>query len=111
MALRGYGSDLPITAWLWNAQEDLTEALASRICIGVPSLEHAKALVNTEVPARVYVKVETGMHRSGVDEKDWDRVFELLHDAPQIEVLGLMSHFACADEPTNPYNDVQEENF
>lgn len=111
VALRGYGSDLPITAWLWNAQEDLTEALASRICIGVPSLEHAKALVNTEVPARVYVKVETGMHRSGVDEKDWDRVFELLHDVPQIEVLGLMSHFACADEPTNPYNDVQEENF
>ncbi|MGP5246086.1 alanine racemase [Corynebacterium flavescens] len=111
VALRKHGSDLPITAWLWDAREDLTEALASRICIGVPSLEHAKALINTEVPARVYIKVETGMHRSGVDEKDWGQVFELLRDAAQIEVLGLMSHFACADEPDTPYNDVQEINF
>ncbi len=40
----------------------------------------------------MYIKVETGLHRSGVDESDWDEVFALLRDAPQIEVLGLMSY-------------------
>ena len=109
--LRRSGIDQPIAAWIWDSTDEVAEALACRIHIGVPSPTHARCLVETEVAAKVYIKVETGLHRSGVDESDWDEVFALLRDAPQIEVLGLMSHFACADEPDNPFNDEQEATF
>lgn len=111
VALRAHGIDVPIVAWMWTPEQDLADGLASGIEIGVPSLAHAQALVDAGVPAKACIKVETGMHRSGVDEADWDAVFTLLRDADHIEVTGLMSHLACADEPQNPFNDVQADNF
>lgn len=109
--LRQAGANLPILAWIWNPHEDITDALAAGIEIAAPSLAHARAVVNAGVPARVCVKVETGMHRSGVDEADWDETFALLSDAKHIDVTGLMTHFACADDPDNPANDAQLEAF
>lgn len=109
--LRRSGIDQPIAAWIWDSTQDIAEALACRIHIAVPSLVHACRLVESEIPAQVYIKVETGLHRSGVEETNWDATFALLRDAPQVEVRGLMSHFACADEPDNPFNDEQEANF
>lgn len=111
VALRRMGIDKPITAWMWTPDQDLSDALGCSIELGVPSLQHARALVDAEVHATVTIKVETGLHRSGVDEADWDEVFGLLAGSELITVTGLMSHFACADEPDNPYNEIQERNF
>ena len=109
--LRRMGVDSPIVAWIWQSDQVLEEALASGIQIAVNSPAQAQKLVEAEIPAEVYIKVETGMHRSGVDKADWDEVFALLRDAPHITVLGLMSHFACADDPDDAHNDAQEEEF
>ena len=109
--MRRAGVEAPIVAWIWQTDEILEEALACGIEVAVNSLEQAHKLVKADFPAEIYVKVETGMHRSGVDEEDWADTFKVLRDAPHIKVLGLMSHFACADEPDNPHNDAQEEAF
>lgn len=111
LALRKAGVEKPILAWIWSPEQDLVEALAVRIQLGVPSVRHARALVDAGVPTRVTVKVDTGLHRSGVDEADWVEVLTLLRDAEHITVTGLFSHLACADEPENPSNDRQAENF
>src|SRR5690625_1463080 len=111
VALRSMGIDAPLVAWMWEPEHDLSDALSSNIVIGVPSLQHAQVLVDIEVPVKVAIKVETGMHRNGVDRAQWAEVFALLNDAPHIEVTGLMSHLACADEPDNPHTDVQAEEF
>lgn len=111
VALRRGGIGKPIAAWIWDAGADLSDAAAHNVELGVPSLRHAHAVVDSGIHFKVYVKVETGMHRSGVDEAQWKETFELLRDAENVEVLGLMSHFACADEPEHPHNDLQEEAF
>ncbi|MHC2798776.1 alanine racemase [Corynebacterium hesseae] len=112
VALRKVIDTLPIAAWLWEPTEDLAPALAAGIQIGIPSLAHAQALIAaTDAPTEVFVMVETGMHRSGVDKHAWEETFRLLADTPHITVLGLMSHFACADEPEHPHNDHQETEF
>lgn len=105
--LRNEGIAKPILAWIWSPEQDLTEALSLNIQLGIPSVAHAQALVDAAVPARVSVKVDTGLHRSGVDEADWARVFTLLHEAEHLTVTGVFSHLACADEPDNPTNDIQ----
>lgn len=111
VALRKLGIDAELVAWMWEPDQDLSDALSSNIVIGVPSLAHAQVLVDIEVPVKVVIKVETGMHRNGVDPAQWDEVFTVLRDAEHIEVTGLMSHLACADEPDNPHTDIQAAEF
>ncbi len=101
----------PVLFWMWVPEQETIDALAAGVQVGVPSLLHARELVDAEIPASVYVMVETGMHRSGVDPQDWDEVFTLLRDAGHITVLGVCSHLASADDPASPVTDRQKERF
>ena len=47
----------------------------------------------------VHLKVDTGMGRVGVSEPDWDARFEQLATSPGVEVEGISTHLARADEP------------
>lgn len=109
--LREAGIDKPILAWLWNPDDEVTDALAAGVELGVPSPRHLRALVDAEIPAKICLKVETGMHRSGIDEDSWRECFKLARDAKHLTVTGLFSHLACADEPANPATDAQGEAF
>ncbi|GAB3942338.1 alanine racemase [Corynebacterium tapiri] len=109
--LRLAGVDKPILAWLWTPHGPVEEALAAGIELAVPSLQHLKYLVEAQIPAKICFKVETGMHRSGIEERLWERAFELARQAQHLSVTGVMSHCACADEPTHPANGEQKAAF
>jgi alanine racemase len=47
----------------------------------------------------VHVKIDTGMHRLGVDWHDAAEFAEALKSLPNIRVTGLMTHFASAENP------------
>ncbi|MDQ6749894.1 MAG: alanine racemase [Actinomycetota bacterium] len=50
-------------------------------------------------PARVHVKLDTGMGRLGTrDPAEANRVAEAVTQAPGLELAGAMTHFATADE-------------
>lgn len=99
-------TDKPVLAWIWQPGEEIPEGIE----VGVPGLEHLRWLVNHNVKCPVHLIVDTGLNRSGIDEEDWPQAFDLA-TASGLEVRGLMSHFACADEPTHPYNQVQRDAF
>lgn len=111
LRLRRAGIDKRVLAWIWDADADLSDALSSNIELATPTPAHVQALIDAGVPAHVTVEVETGMHRAGIEEADWDDVFRQLTAAPHLEVTGLMSHLACADEVDNPHNDRQHAAF
>jgi alanine racemase len=48
-------------------------------------------------PASVHVKIDTGMSRLGVVPREVPKLAEVLARYPQVQVEGLMTHFACAD--------------
>ncbi|QYH20219.1 alanine racemase [Corynebacterium aquatimens] len=106
-------TDLPVIAWLWAPAEDIPEGVE----LGVPSMGHLQALIDGPLPATprtVYLKVDTGMQRSGFDEAEWDLAFAAAAEAERagaIKVAGLMSHLASADTPEDPYNDTQGGRF
>ena len=59
----------------------------------------------------VHVKVDTGMHRVGADP---DRAVAIARDVaarPELELEGLCTHFAVADEPDDPYTGEQLARF
>ena len=62
-------------------------------------------------PLPVHVKVDTGMHRVGASPAD---VITLALDVarrPELDLEGVWTHFAVADDPDNPFTGVQAARF
>ncbi|MCX8032171.1 MAG: alanine racemase [Thermoleophilia bacterium] len=57
-----------------------------------------RELGNTEIPARVHLKVDTGMNRQGLYPSEVPRFLEVLRELPTVHLAGVMTHFACAAE-------------
>lgn len=49
-------------------------------------------------PLRVWLKLDTGMHRAGVSPAECERAVRLLLGHPGVEELVLMTHLSCADD-------------
>ncbi len=61
---------------------------------------------------KVWVKVDTGMHRLGFQPSDVVSVMNALLDCPWVDHdIGLMTHLACADDPHNARNHQQLQQF
>lgn len=64
------------------------------------------------MPVQIWVKVNTGMHRLGFSEPELYPVLAALAACPWVKKpLGIMTHFASADEPHNPANEQQLKRF
>lgn len=62
-------------------------------------------------PLDCWLKVDTGMHRVGLEPGELAAAYGALRDAPQVGALVLMTHFARADEPAHPFTSDQMDRF
>jgi len=106
--LRGAGITTPILAWLVPPGSDYAAAIAAQIDLAVPSLAVFNEIAATGKRARIHIEVDTGMTRGGfLDE--WSEF--LKSDFSKVEVVGIFSHFARADEVSEKQNQDQRANF
>lgn len=117
IALRDAGITAPIIAWLTPVSDDFESALKKRIDLAIPSLQHlevvAKAGKFLGISPRVHLEVDTGMSRGGA-LKEWSSLLRKaaeLSKSGAIELIGIWSHFARADEPSHSFNEEQLRNF
>jgi alanine racemase len=61
--------------------------------------------------AQVQVKVDTGMGRLGLHPHEAPSFLRFLGRLAGLEVTGLFTHMAAADDPTEPHTDVQLARF
>ena len=107
-ALRTAGITTPILAWLVPPGSDYAAAINAQIDLAVPSLDIFNQIVATGKRARIHIEVDTGMTRGGfLDE--WSEF--LKSDFSKVEVVGIFSHFARADEVNEKQNQDQLVNF
>lgn len=60
----------------------------------------------------VHVKIDTGMGRVGINHSDATRFAQELKTVRELNVTGLLTHFASAEDPKeNPYTSLQVERF
>ncbi|MGJ3507843.1 alanine racemase [Enemella sp. A6] len=114
LALRQAGDDGRILAWLYGPGEDLTAAVASDIDLAVSGQEELARVVmaagTSERTARVHLKIDTGLSRNGSSAGDWAELCVAAREAEQhnvIEVVGIWSHFATAEEVDHPATPAQ----
>ncbi|MFM1757841.1 MAG: hypothetical protein RL193_418 [Actinomycetota bacterium] len=105
IAIREAGIKTPLLAWLNPPGLDFAKAVSLNIEIGVSSLAVFDE-VNQIPGAKIHLKVETGMGRNGFSN-EWPEL--LTRDLSK--VVGVMMHFARADEPEQSQNQLQIANF
>lgn len=114
--LRGEGVKAPILVlgpsnlfqWRLAAELSLSMVVASEDCV-----QSARCVSReTGRTMRLHLKVDTGMNRIGVrSEQELTRMLDMIEGEPGLEMEGLMTHFASADEADKTYTDMQKERF
>ena len=108
VALREAGITAPILAWLVQPGSDFSQAITLDIDIAAASLkalsEIAAASRQMQKKARVHLEVDTGMTRGGF-LAEWSQLDS--QHVQDVEIVGIFSHFARADEPEEKQNEEQ----
>ena len=115
LALRAEGDRGRLLAWLWAPGDSaIADCIAADVDLSVSGgssltdvVDAARALGRR---ARIHIKVDTGLTRNGVPRSAWQQVFEAARQAQDdgaVEIVGIWSHLASADEPDDPMTDRQ----
>src|SRR5690606_9749643 len=97
LEVRTAGIDVPVLAWLHEADADFATAAAAWIDLGVNSLDQLERAA--DAGATVHLKVDTGLSRNGIPRSEFPRVVARaaeLERAGSIGVRGVFSHLANA---------------
>ncbi|KRA38382.1 MULTISPECIES: alanine racemase [unclassified Nocardioides] len=118
LALRAAGDVGPLLCWItapgapYAAAADLDIEVTAYSVAELDAM--ASAFAGRTGPARIQLKVDTGLSRGGAPRSAWAEVFDRARageEAGHWKVTGIWSHFACADERNHPANDRQEAAF
>lgn len=117
LALRRAGITAPVLAWLHTVGAEFSAAVQAGIDVGVSGWDLdavADAARELQMPARVHLKIDTGLGRNGCPEDQWEGFVGralAYQEEGLLRVVGIFSHLAVADEPERTETDLQLEKF
>jgi len=118
LALRAAGLDARILTWLYAPGAPLADAVAADVDVSVSAPWALDELVagarQVGRSARVHLKVDTGLGRSGSMPSEFPALLDAALRAEasgEVRVVGIWSHFAWADAPQHPSVRAQAEVF
>ncbi|ETO93006.1 alanine racemase [Legionella oakridgensis] len=115
MKLRNLGSrsECVLFQGVFGADE-LYHVASQRLQCVIHQKRQLQWILDTPLPQtiRVWVKVNTGMHRLGFFPNEVPNIMAALLACPWVDKnIGLMTHLACADEPSKVSNQQQLQTF
>lgn len=115
LALRKVGIKKPITLMSGAFEpEDIPLAAENNFQLIFHEKIQLDWLDNADIvsPVKIWMKIDTGMGRLGFKLNQAQAIYESLKNHPKvIQPIGIISHIACADDPINPLNQIQIDNF
>ncbi len=117
LALRRGGIEVRALAWLWTPGETDTVRAAVEADVDLSASSTwqlaiiAAAARQSGRTARVHLKIDTGLSRNGAYVDDWPDLVRAAAAESAVQVVGIWSHFAYADQPGHPTIGRQLEAF
>lgn len=109
------GLKVPVLVLLGVEPVDMEEAVAREVRPVVFRADHVRLLSAASSrlgrPVQVHLKIDTGMGRLGVPWHQVPAFLDEIFSLPGIELEGVLSHFAVADEADKAYCDCQVDRF
>jgi alanine racemase len=98
--LRRAGIDLPLLVLGPLTREQIVMALDEKVTIGVAGPEELEDVcgIARERDVTIHLKLDSGMGRMGVTERELPRVVEMIRATPHLRVEAVYTHYASADE-------------
>jgi len=93
--------------------DELNEVFASGFTLVLHNEEQVRFLESsqTDKPVSVWLKIDTGMNRLGISPDSFADLYNRLQACSVVSSIGLMTHFACADDAQNSMTSAQLEKF
>lgn len=115
LELRAAGDHGRLLAWLWAPGDtSVSDCVATDVDLSVSGeqslIDVVSAARGLGKRARIHIKVDTGLTRNGVPRSAWGAIFEtarVAQDEGHVEIVGVWSHLASADDPDDPMTDQQ----
>lgn len=115
LELRHAGIRVPILVLGTVVDEELRDCLGYDIHVGLHAGDRARALAELAqrmgCKAKVHVNVDTGMGRLGVPPARALRLLEEIHNNPNLQLAGVMTHLAATDGAQDPKGLLQSAMF
>ncbi len=96
----------PVLVIGFTRKKDLTRIIGLGLRATVYNYETAEILSGIararNKKAKVHIKVDTGMSRQGVPHNEAVEFIGKVRRLPNIIIEGLLTHYACADDPEHP---------
>ena len=115
LALRSAGVDAPMLSWLNSVEADFAAAIVADVELAVSNYAVLAAISRAaravSKRARLHLHVDLGLARDGCPLPDWRSLCTFAHEHElhgTVEVVGIMGHLSCADEPDHPQNAREE---
>ncbi|MBR4643088.1 MAG: alanine racemase [Selenomonadaceae bacterium] len=115
LELRRAGFKLPILILSLIPSQAAEVVVENNLTATVADFELAKkisvAAAKLDKPAKVHLKIETGMGRIGVAAEEAVALAKKISALPSVELEGIFSHFADADSPDRTFTNRQIKIF
>ena len=102
VVLRDYGITLPIMV-MNPTPESFDKLLAYDLVPEIYSFKLLYALhdfiASKRTHLNIHLKLETGMHRLGFEERELGTLVKMLRATSALQVVGIMSHLAASEDP------------
>ncbi len=113
--LRKAGIDIPVLVLGYTPDERFAEAFAQSISLTFFQPQQldvlAAAARSAPQPAKIHIKVDTGMSRLGAPPELAYELLQRLTEFENVDVEGIFTHFARADERYAPTTEWQLRKF
>jgi len=114
--LRKAYKDIPILVLGYTPEEDSDEVIRHNLIQTVYAFEQAEALdkvaKENRVKVKVHIKLDTGMGRLGIRAGDKAvLITEYISKLGNVEIEGIYTHFAVADEVNKEYTKGQVKKY
>ena len=115
MLLRGAGIKADILVLGYTSPTRVPHAVKENVTLTVYDFDVARQYHEQSnaiaVPVKVHAKIDTGMGRLGIQMDRSVEFLQYLQESPYIQLEGIFTHFACADEPGAETTSQQLERF
>ncbi len=118
MWLREAGDTQRLLCWLYGPDTELAPVVDADVDVTVHSAEQLSMISAVAATlghtARIQLKIDTGLSRNGAPAQHWEQLCLLAReaiDSGAVEITGIWSHLAVADDPAHPSVTAQRDAF
>lgn len=108
MMLRHDGRKTPILVIGYTSPENINNSKLSNVAFTITSIEQLQEIARTiKTEKTFHLKIDTGMHRQGILPEQINDAIKIIKASPRINLEGICSHFADADNTNNSFTKMQ----